>query len=376
MSLVTRIRYIVTMIALCVIVCCCSMNNNKQSNHGMVGLPVRFKTASQNNTIRMSDLFCKVKYIPLENSDNASLINRVDDLRFTNDGIYICDKSNASILRFDLGGKFVHRYQHRGRGPGEYINIYQFDVNETTGNISIYDGSSNRVLVYSSSDIFLYDFQIDDVPRDFAQLPNGDFLFYTHDYMRGVRRGLWQTDSVGRFKQQVITIDEDFLFNSGFHSKYLRHYGDTVVLAGPEDKNLIYHIACDTTSAPYILDVDITIPRKLQKNPLGASDKYRGKYYTIFNCYETEHLLTVSLHDTYQHIAIYHHKTTGVTYQPMKSDDITDDMPPIGLFAASTPEAIITVLSAEYILSFEQLTEMFPQINEESNPIIAIAYTQ
>ncbi len=87
------------------------------------------------------------KVIKLE-TNNDSAFGYVEAIRFGPTGdIYICDKSSVKkILRFGEDGHFITRYGRVGQGPGEYNQLFGFDV--------VSDGS---VVLLSDAKLIKYD---------------------------------------------------------------------------------------------------------------------------------------------------------------------------------------------------------------------------
>ncbi|HBZ26087.1 MAG TPA: hypothetical protein DEO54_07590 [Rikenellaceae bacterium] len=114
------------------------------------------------NTIqikKLSEVAKGIEYIPLETNDSA-LINNISKIAVENNKIYISDNSDKLFV-FDRKGKHLRTLNRKGRGPGEYLNLRYFDVDNESdnililgynGHISIYDSVLNYMRsVYSSN---------------------------------------------------------------------------------------------------------------------------------------------------------------------------------------------------------------------------------
>ena len=66
-----------------------------------------------------------------------------------------------------MKGDFVNRIQKIGRGPDEYLNPDDFDIDPKTGNVYIYDETSNRIL--------LFDFKTSNLIESFKAPDPGHF---------------------------------------------------------------------------------------------------------------------------------------------------------------------------------------------------------
>jgi hypothetical protein len=90
------------------------------------------------------------QFIPLENSPLATL-TQIDKIKFKNDCIYVLDVSGIHrVFVFDKNGKFLRLVGKRGKGPGKYIRLADFDV-DGNGNVYLYDTQQMQMLVYNNS---------------------------------------------------------------------------------------------------------------------------------------------------------------------------------------------------------------------------------
>ena len=96
----------------------------------------------------MHDIIRNIELIPLETSDSC-LVSTVRDPLFTTDHLYIA--SGNSILVFDRKGRFIRRFNRRGRGPQEYTALTSFFLNDL-GGFTILDGPGQKVLAYNRND--------------------------------------------------------------------------------------------------------------------------------------------------------------------------------------------------------------------------------
>lgn len=354
---------------------------NKQDSIGidddMRNIYVNCKLINKHNDepLRMSSVYDSVQYVLLDDVEQSVLIGEITEVRATDKYLYIYDRFSSTIYQYNYSGELIQKYHHVGRGRGEYITITTFDVDTRNGNVSVYDVSSSKMLVYSSNDEFLYSFKIEeDVPRDFALLDNGDYLFLTYDYMKGARRGIWQCDSLGAFKKQLVEIDANFKYASGIIPSYFRHIGNKVYVKGPEDNSYLYHISSDTIVASYKVHTGIKIPKRIRRNPLPTTnEENKGKVYSIVNYCETDSWVLLSVYDMIDNPTMLYNKRTNASYYILSNDDeVIDDMPFVGTVITTTSEAFINIISVDMILSHQLLMEQFPTIDSNSNPVIAI----
>jgi hypothetical protein len=84
----------------------------------------------------MTDIFTSIKAINLELNENSIIGNYKKYIIFDT-CIFILDISDHSIVTFNLEGKFISRLKKKGKGPNEYPEIKDFDINPFDSTIDI-----------------------------------------------------------------------------------------------------------------------------------------------------------------------------------------------------------------------------------------------
>lgn len=130
----------------------------------------------------MSDWVSEIELVPLETTDE-SVINSCWKLIEHNNKFFLQDQRQGIILVFDSTGNFIFNTKHlKGKGPGEYLSLMDFNINSTNENIEILDGPGNKILVYDSLTRFLYDYELSKqlLPfKNFTPITNDIYAFYS-----------------------------------------------------------------------------------------------------------------------------------------------------------------------------------------------------
>ncbi|MDX9929647.1 MAG: 6-bladed beta-propeller [Bacteroidales bacterium] len=104
---------------------------------------------------RIREIIDTVIYIPLETTPGAT-VGEVSKVIFRGKRIYIGDfESTESIYCFTAEGKFLFSIQNKGKGPGEYVSLNDFDVEEKSGRIFVHDSYTKAILIYDSKGQFI-----------------------------------------------------------------------------------------------------------------------------------------------------------------------------------------------------------------------------
>lgn len=95
-----------------------------------------------------SSLFDDFTVIPLEtNSEN--LFGNIDDLIITDENIFVFDgKYYKGVLIFQRDGKYITGINAHGRGPGEFSQVPDFDINYIEKEIIILDWAMGKLCIY------------------------------------------------------------------------------------------------------------------------------------------------------------------------------------------------------------------------------------
>jgi hypothetical protein len=71
------------------------------------------------------------------------------------ENIYVLDFMDFSVKKFDKTGKFIRKYGKKGKGPGELINPYDFDV-FNNDEVTLIGHNDNKFIVFDENKIYEY----------------------------------------------------------------------------------------------------------------------------------------------------------------------------------------------------------------------------
>lgn len=125
-------------------------------------------------TTCLSRLGKELSYIPLE-TNAQSLIKRINEIQFSNNYIFISDFDR--LLQFNREGKFVRQVGRNGKGPGEYIYVSGFCIDEKREKIYILAWSIKTILEYDFNGLFIRSFKISFETTQFAHTDPDNFVF-------------------------------------------------------------------------------------------------------------------------------------------------------------------------------------------------------
>jgi len=182
---------------------------------------VSMKPFSQAETL---DIIAASLQIPLHFTDDMYL-KRIDIIKTYDKKFYIADGffRSANFIVFDSNGMPISTVGSRGNGPGEYINISDFDIDKN-GYIHLVDGNRDCLLIFNSG--YKY-FETKKLPFDvdlIKCLDDGNYLLalsswntgeYENDMLVIADKELNVIESVVKHDKSIV--DNNFrLSKSGF----------------------------------------------------------------------------------------------------------------------------------------------------------------
>lgn len=128
--------------------------------------------------LEFSSFIDTIQFIPLETTAD-NLIGEINRVIFSNGKYYIHatnSMQNGKLLIFDDDGKFLGKFDKRGAGPNEYLELKDFAItNEDNIVISTY----RKLLLYDNLGNFIYSIPLDDLsPKEILSTQNNEILSY------------------------------------------------------------------------------------------------------------------------------------------------------------------------------------------------------
>ena len=279
------------------------------------------------NKILLSEIADDIEYIPLSDSIPIGLIRRS---KITDKFIYIQIR-DYGILQFDRSGGFIQQIGSVGRGPGEYRRGSCFDTDEKMGNI--YISADDKVLVYSSSGIFLREFKKEgysDYSRADGPIVFNSYLFFPDYNISGNSKYNWVIlDILGNFvtaKENTIPPFVGNVTRSGncyiFDNKllYFNYFNDTIFSISPD---------LNSTGAYVFAKGDFRWPSSsIDQSILVSIPKTQEWLYSIFQIdkmFETKRFIVIDCGLRDKAAITFIDKKTKETFLAMEFQEIMDN---------------------------------------------------
>lgn len=228
----------------------CEINNTHRVNLAIKG--------DINNLLQIDSIFSDIRTIPLETNEEC-LITSIVKVRFHADKMFLQDHAEKLFV-FNTNGKFLYKIGKKGRGPGEFLELRDFDIDKD-GNIYILE--FQKILKYSNDGTFLTRFpfhftknnKIHCNPIQFALKSDGNFLIW------GGSLGV-KDNSDGKLFAMYEMTKEGEIINNFFPLKYkiddnfnrLKQYKDIILIDPIFGSNVIYSISRGGIEERYYID--------------------------------------------------------------------------------------------------------------------------
>lgn len=241
----------------------CTTDDNRNYVEIPVGQYKEFSPATPSEVYDVEPIYIQLPFRGGENSSFGS----IEKVIVRNDILYIEDFSRKRLITRPVSGGAYSVLDYRGRGPNEYLQISDFDV-DAQGNIWILDAQKDIIAKYSRDFEFIQswpvEFQIDKI----RCLPSGGFAFQIAIWDDSQYRGnqLAFTDSAFAVEKVLLQYpkgkDDNFVFHNVFSD-----CGNGFFYCEPIDDHL-YHISDDgIVQNIYSFDFGMyTVPERYKKD--------------------------------------------------------------------------------------------------------------
>lgn len=204
----------------------------------------------------LSEIIDSLSYVPLETTDE-SYIGTIDKLIEFNNRIYILDKMSNGIFCFSNAGKFVFKIQRIGKGPGEYIKLYDMEINPFEENLEVLDRSLRKIISFDLKGNYLEEFRVNYMASNLMIVTKNNRFIYTRgaDYLQGKEDLNYNLLHISKDGNLIGKFCENDGENHAMYQKsLLSRISDTSALFKYGNNDTIYQIINDNVYSRYFID--------------------------------------------------------------------------------------------------------------------------
>lgn len=277
-----------------------------------------------------NDIIKSVSYVPLETNEKC-LISKVSQLEITDSNIFILEGAENRVLRFSDKGKFLNEIGSRGKGPGEFLRITCFRLNNLKEEIMVYDRRQKKILTYSYNGKFIDEVNFDFYFNVFFEDEDGGYWAFTNNNgnkMKDAEKlNFVKIEENGEINTFIYGVKNyNFLWCNGAHASN-HSGGDTISFVLPVQEG-IYSFYKGEINKKYTIDFkDAQVPDKLKRS-ISSSDRNdrkrnQNRLNEIMKKYAVGYLNLIELKDWIYFTYSYSGKTRFVLFN--KSGNKTYD---------------------------------------------------
>ena len=121
----------IPLLLICALISCTHGKKQQTSTTETNGVAVinLSENISDASSLPLSDAVAKVEFVCLE-ATNEALTAGIHLVQVTDHDIWIAHYKDNRILRFSRSGKFLNMVGNIGQGPGEYVTLGEFLIDE------------------------------------------------------------------------------------------------------------------------------------------------------------------------------------------------------------------------------------------------------
>jgi len=180
--------------------------------------------------MNLSEMAEKVEYIFLETNDSC-LIGTIAKVVVDDSLVFISDKNR--LLIFNNSGKFLTAVGHKGRGPGEYVEVEDFAVDFASDRIFVLDRFQQKVFCYTYNGKYQSEFRYKaPYPSKIIVVKNSGLMisYATPQYKHNKNYGFALYTFSGNFIRNIFNRENegavDGMSEAGLHR--LSYYCDSL----------------------------------------------------------------------------------------------------------------------------------------------------
>ncbi|MDR1980582.1 MAG: 6-bladed beta-propeller [Tannerellaceae bacterium] len=139
---------------------------------------------------RISDMLKSFRLIRLETTEQSLIGNHIGKIKKHHDKYYI-STDRKELLIFDKNGSLVSKISKIGNGPGEYVQLCDYDVFEND-HIAILN--ANELIIYDKEGVYMKNIPLPFMPFNMKIINDDSILLYTsgEEYM------IYEIDASGK----------------------------------------------------------------------------------------------------------------------------------------------------------------------------------
>ena len=157
-----------------------SCNRNTEVTNLLSDYPMDTIVSASTSDTPLDSIITKIEYVKLKSTEEHP-VGEIDNLLITPEHIIVADRHQAkSIFIFDRQGKIQTVISRYGRGPQEYLSIFDVVLTPDQKRIAVLDNYGKKILYFDLAGNFLFHKDTPFYPIFFKYLDDENMLMVTY----------------------------------------------------------------------------------------------------------------------------------------------------------------------------------------------------
>lgn len=287
---------------------------------------------SMENIKPLTDIIDSIRYVSLKD-DKAIFSGRIDKITSRGDSVYLFDcRISKSLRAYKKDGEFLFNVGQLGRGPGEYVELANFTIDNQY--FYIVDNAISKLLLYNiDNGEFVKSYDMPIRVDDIAMFEDGKFIFYVDDEPQYNEGGVFIADKDLKIIDKLFACTEDNYCKMATVTAFTENKDEIVFSRYANDTIVVFNKESYFDRNYYIVDFG---SYKASKDDKLDHDKLRITKYIIPPVYITNNIIIGDVNipseignDYWMYGAFVYNMKSKQTYQNGKIGDILEGKIPM-----------------------------------------------
>lgn len=279
----------------------------------------KFLDLDNSETKELTSSFTNLELIPLETSEEA-VIGMPVKVLYHNEKYYVLDRRAFSVLVFDSEGKYLKKLGALGRGPGEYLNLYDIGFNPYTEDLELMSPRGVLISYNETSDTYITNLQLprdiesvhhfinlnEDVILFYSAYEKEQLLFYSRSADQVIEKALRNTDPENKIRAKSF-FSPFALYNNSVY------FLDSNTQSVYEVSDLGLQLRYELNFGRHQFNIDQIDPG-LDPSAFRAVINEKSFAFPILNYYMNDKILGLSFYFDQENRMIVYDKKTAITH--------------------------------------------------------------